>query len=144
MTTRFKKSRQAFSLALAIWFVLLSASLHALHKHSGTLWIGDGIAGLPCDEGYSVPSSCLAYLSDSRDQDQPATEVSSLCPVCLFLAKTKAERAGAPPRPAPKDEGPGYATCSPSELVISVDLPSTAPRAPPCQPAKSMIRSHSS
>lgn len=132
MRARFGKSRHAISLGLAFWLVFLSAFLYALHGHPGVRCDEKGTAGLRHSEQRDTPRFDSVYLSEFSEQDQPATRVAGLCPICLFLAKHVAERATAPSGPTPKDEASGRATWGPPILVTSLDRPSAAPRAPPC------------
>ena len=132
MTTRFDNLRRAIALGLAIWLIVLSASVHMLHKHSIAEWIEQGAWG-PVSVGQSDDHiSSPTYLSQLSEQERAKTHVSELCPVCLFLANHKAERTAVPPAPTPRDAGTKYAPCGPPVFVTVWDLPSTAPRAPPC------------
>ncbi len=132
MMARPGKSHNVFSLALAAWFIVLSASVHALHIHPDAGCDEKESADLCHIEQRDAPPFVYAYQSDNSGQDQPETRVNGLCPVCLFLAKHMAEQPAAPPGLGPKNGESGRASCDPSIAVISLDRPSAAPRAPPC------------
>lgn len=129
---RHGKLRQLCTVGIAIWLIAISASVNLLHRHVA-LGCGEmgriGPPGVEHNTASNCLTPCLFYASGLEKRMSP---VSDLCPVCLFMAKHRAGRLGAPVEPTPEDDGAGIAECGQPIPAKSLDIPSAAPRAPPC------------
>jgi hypothetical protein len=132
MIIRINKSRRSFSIALAVWFVFISVSVHMFHRHPRVL-IGEHVnAGARPISIHADTTHELQYFRPSSERDHPTSRVGGLCPICLFLAKHTADYRSAWLNPTPKSEASRYASCYVFVPVSFLDLPTAGPRAPPC------------
>ena len=126
MMLRYGTARRASTVALAIWFVFLSASAHLLHTHPQARGDDDG---RPCSR---LQNEDAASNPSVVGPDHPADYAGPLCPICVFLAKYTAHApavaAGAPPA----DPATTGAVLGRPDHVLSVEWSAVGARAPPC------------
>jgi hypothetical protein len=129
---RFPRSRRGFTIGLAIWLVWLSVYVHVLHSHP---------VAQRCRGGAELVRGCEpdAPLEPAESVcippgDESSSRYGSLCPICMFLAHSRADRTMAPLYPAPAERGSRLATCTRPTFVATPDQPTASPRAPPTRP----------
>ena len=82
-------ARRAFSLALAVWFVFLSLSIHGLHKHTGGQWNTDDAGTGVVEHAGEAMYGGAARVTAPPEFDDGAMADQGLCPACLFLKNCK-------------------------------------------------------
>lgn len=132
MILRLNKSRRCFSVVLVVWFVFLSVTVHALHRHPGVR-IGQKVDADLCPiSGHYDSSHDKECLRAPSEGENPGSRIQGLCPICLFLAKHSAECRNGSLNPTPKSEGARYSTYDSIAFDSFLDVPAASPRAPPC------------
>jgi hypothetical protein len=131
MRFRYSKFHSLFSICFAVWFVFLTASVHALHRHPRPVKRQtDQLARCAVDH-HRVLLPNLTYRSSPPGAQQSPTHVGGLCPVCLFLAKNTAVRSSDGTDPVPSAQGQRRYVCGSTVAGSSLRISLTGPRAPP-------------
>jgi hypothetical protein len=84
-----KVARRAFSVALAVWFVFLSLSIHGLHRYNGGQWNTDDAGTRVVEHAGEAMHGAAVRVTAPPEFDDDAMADQGLCPACLFLKNCK-------------------------------------------------------
>ena len=84
-----RTARQAISLGIAIWFVIVSVSVHGLHKHAGARCDTAAAESSTIEHDDRVSCAGAVCLPDYSELEHGPQKDIGLCLACLFLKNFK-------------------------------------------------------